>query len=129
MTWLLILAAPLFLGVLLWVFILRSRTRLSPSERERLRTHWERAAAQEDLHRRILDADSVLDQLLTALGYSGTLGEKLKRAGPRLPQLQSVWDAHKLRNRIAHEANATITGDDALRAMRAFERVIRQFLD
>ena len=57
----------------------------------------------------ILDADKLLDKALKIKGFTGTTGEKMKRANPLFTHRNEVWAAHKLRNRIAHELNITIT--------------------
>lgn len=54
----------------------------------------------------ILEADSMLDEILDAEGYEGeTLGEKLKAMPPgTIQSYHELWDAHLVRNQIAHEA-------------------------
>jgi hypothetical protein len=53
----------------------------------------------------IMEADSMLEDLTTELGFAGeSLGEKLKNVDPGdFPMLQQAWDAHKVRNAIAHQ--------------------------
>ena len=52
----------------------------------------------------ILEADSILDEILEDQGYVGeTVAEKLKTMSrTRITSYDEVWDAHKLRNQIAH---------------------------
>lgn len=52
----------------------------------------------------ILEADNMLDEILEEQGYLGdTLADKLKSMSPtRLTSYNEVWEAHKLRNQIAH---------------------------
>ncbi len=63
---------------------------------------------QNDWRAAIIDADAMLDELVTSLGYTGEgLGEKLKSIKINdFPTIQSAWEAHKLRNVIAHEGAA-----------------------
>lgn len=84
----------------------------------------QQAATQVDLHRRIIDAENVLDHALKDLGYHGSMADKLRNAGPRFSALQSLWDAHKLRNRIAHEIQSSITASQADGAVHAFARAL-----
>jgi len=58
----------------------------------------------------ILEADSMLDEILDFEGYQGeSVGEKLKSMDPLdLPSYSEAWEAHKVRNQIAHEGAATI---------------------
>ncbi len=68
----------------------------------------------------VMDADVMLDELLTERGYVGeSLGEKLK-AVPRgaLNSLDDAWEAHKVRNEIAH------AGSDFILTQREARRVI-----
>lgn len=58
----------------------------------------------------ILEADSMLDDILDSEGYQGeSVGEKLKAMDPGdLPSYSDAWEAHKVRNQIAHEGAATM---------------------
>lgn len=53
----------------------------------------------------IIEADTMLEDLITQLGYEGdTFGEKLKNVDPgNFPALQDAWDVHLVRNKVAHE--------------------------
>ena len=53
----------------------------------------------------IIEADSLMDEIIKGIGYKGQgLGERLKEIEPSdFDNLQNVWDAHKLRNRLAHD--------------------------
>lgn len=76
----------------------------------------------------ILEADSMLDELIMSLGYSGeNLGERLKSIQPGdFPALQDAWEAHKIRNKVAHEGmNYALTPRDAESARRHYEYVFR----
>ena len=44
----------------------------------------------------------------------------------QLASLQDLWDAHKLRNLLVHEMNYHMKHEQALAAIRAFERVMRE---
>lgn len=71
-----------------WKVILEHATSESPAE-------WKLA---------ILEADNMLDEILEDMGYEGdTLAEKLKKMSPnKIASYNDIWDAHKLRNEIAH---------------------------
>ncbi|MDH5442206.1 MAG: hypothetical protein OEX08_01220 [Candidatus Nomurabacteria bacterium] len=74
----------------------------------------------------IIEADAMLDELFLTLGYSGaSLGERMKSASPSdFPKIQQAWEAHKMRNRIAHEGfNYKIEHADAMRAWKLYENV------
>ena len=77
----------------------------------------------------IIEADTMLDELVKTLRpHEETLGERLKAIEPSdFVTLQDAWDAHKLRNRIAHEGNFGLTKHEALRAIAMFRRVFEEF--
>lgn len=54
----------------------------------------------------ILEADIMLNDLLDVLGYRGeTMGEKLKSVNrAQFHTIEQAWEAHKTRNRVAHES-------------------------
>ncbi len=76
----------------------------------------------------VVQADKLLDYVLKGLGMSGqTLGERLKAARHLLsPDTnQKAWSAHKLRNRIVHEADEVMSWE-AQAAIRDYERVLSE---
>jgi len=51
----------------------------------------------------VIQCDILLDQILSALGYSGSLGEKLKKNPVCIEnEINVVWRLHKLRNTLVH---------------------------
>lgn len=73
----------------------------------------------------IMEADNVLLEVLTEKGYQGDgVGEKLK--GASFKTIDLAWDAHKIRNRIAHEgSDFELTEREAKRAFMLYESVLR----
>jgi hypothetical protein len=77
----------------------------------------------------IIEADIILDELLTRLGYVGdSVGEKLKQVNPtHFQTLNNAWEAHKVRNQIAHEGSAFgLTDRLAYRTIANYEAVFRE---
>ncbi len=73
-------------------------------------THVEELMAglqESDWRQAIIEADIMLDDALLARGYQGDgLGERLKQVTVSLlPSLDGAWEAHRVRNRIAHEGS------------------------
>lgn len=68
----------------------------------------------------------MLEDVLREKGYQGdTLGEMLKNAS--FKTIEMAWDAHKIRNRIAHEGSSfELTEREAKRAFTLFESVFRE---
>lgn len=95
---------------------------------------WERIEQLFDSHNQndwrvaIIEADTMLDELLISYNFPGeNLGERLKNANNKvLPTVQSAWEAHKVRNRIAHEGmNFTLSEREAEITKKHFEFVFR----
>lgn len=77
----------------------------------------------------VIEADSIMDELLKRMGYEGiNMGERLRQIEPSdFDSLQAVWKAHKLRNRIAHEPETAVTKSEAEYAIELFERGLEEF--
>jgi hypothetical protein len=78
----------------------------------------------------ILDADIILDKMLTKSGYhGGSVGEKLKSVEiSDFNTLNSAWEAHKIRNSIAHSGSDIIlTKRTAKKAIDLYRQVFEEF--
>ena len=78
----------------------------------------------------ITEADIMLDDLLTQKGYTGAgVGEKLKGASrASFHSLDDAWEAHKVRNQIAHQGSAfNLSESLAQRTIGRYESVFREF--
>jgi len=78
----------------------------------------------------IIEADIVLDQTLKDRGYAGTsLGERLRGITPsQLSSVDDAWDAHRVRNKIAHEgADFVVTRRIVDETISRYMRVFREF--
>ena len=71
----------------------------------------------------IIDADKLLDEALIKRGYRGkTMGERLVAAQRNLSDNDSVWYAHKLRNRLVHEPRVRLKKREAQNALAGFKK-------
>lgn len=95
-----------------WVEVLRKIQSSNPSD-------WNLA---------VIQADSIFDAVAKDMGLPGeTLGDRLKSLDPsKLNSLNDVWEAHKIRNRIAHETERILTHDEAMRVVGLFEKALRE---
>jgi len=85
---------------------------------------------ESDWRQAIIEADIMLDEILDEQGYTGeSVGEKLKQVNPaRFRTLQDAWEAHKVRNDIAHQGSAfQLTEHVAHRTIAHYENVFREF--
>ncbi len=89
------------------------------------------ASAEEgDWRRAIIEADIMLGNLLTDKGYIGnTIGDQLKQANPlQFTTLDIAWQAHKVRNDIAHGGESFhLTERDTRATISFYARVFEEF--
>lgn len=97
---------------------------------------WERVVAHlnstsvNDWKFAILEADIILDELLDATGYRGeTVSDKLKRVeASDFETLEFAWEAHKVRNTIAHEGSEFVISErEARRIIGLYQSVFEEF--
>ncbi len=76
----------------------------------------------------IIEADSVLDDVLKKLNVSGeTLGERLKQVGANiLPNAQDALEAHKMRNNIVHDPDYKLSLAEAQKTISLYEKVLTE---
>ncbi len=78
----------------------------------------------------IIDADVLLDEMVTVMGYHGeSLGEKLKQIERSdFKTLDQAWEAHKVRNTVAHSGSDFIlTHREARRVIDLYKQVFEEF--
>ncbi len=78
----------------------------------------------------IIEADVILDNLMKERGYAGaSLGERLRSISTeQLSTLNDAWEAHKMRNMIAHEgADFVLTKRMAEETINRYRRVFTEF--
>ncbi|MDB5266605.1 MAG: protein of unknown function with transrane region [Parcubacteria group bacterium] len=78
----------------------------------------------------IIEADIMLDDLLRACGYHGdSIGDMLKAVEPSdFLTIESAWEAHKVRNRIAHDGSTfDLNEREAKRVVALYEAVFKEF--
>ena len=83
-----------------------------------------------DWRHAIIEADIMLDELLTIQGYHGdTVGDKLKQVERSdFNTIDLAWEAHKVRNRIAHEGSEhDLNAREVRRVIALYEQVLREF--
>ena len=92
----------------------------------------EQASSHSEQHWRlaILEADIMLNELLDLRGYKGdTMADKLKQVERAdFNSIDDAWEAHKIRNTIAHEgASFQINNRETRRIISLYEKVFREF--
>lgn len=104
------------------------KKRIPLHARGRIRSLIDHLQTIDDPTKKVLEADKVLHEALKSFGTKRSMGDLLKRYGSQLPNEQSTWNAHKLRNRIAHEPMMNVSTSDAERAVSAFIKATQSLL-
>lgn len=74
----------------------------------------------------VMEADKLLDSALKGLAMPGnTLGERLKFAAYKYPDLRKVWFAHRIRNKLAHESTFHLDTGLAKKAIRHYRVALK----
>jgi len=84
---------------------------------------------ESDWRQAIIESDIMLDEVLDQLGYQGeSVGEKLRAVNPaHFRTLNNAWEAHKVRNEIAHQGSSyQLTERLAHRTIANYEAVFRE---
>lgn len=77
--------------------------------------------------RAVMEADKVMDFALKEKRVAGTtMGERLKNGRTLFGNVQTIWEAHKLRNQLVHEVHASISKSQAERAVAQFRQGLRE---
>ncbi len=118
----------LFIGKVRGFFASR---KFDGTDRETMRLRWEEIEkmleSPGEMSRKlaIIEADKLLDYALKSLAMPGlTLGERLKFAQYKYPDLREVWWAHKVRNQLAHEASYHLDAGLARKALQTFKKAL-----
>jgi len=83
-----------------------------------------------DWKQAIIEADILLDEMLDKMGYHGdSIGDKLKQIEPSdFLTLNQAWEAHKVRNQIAHQgSNYILSRDEAEKVISLYSEVFKEF--
>ncbi len=75
----------------------------------------------------VIEADSLVDNVLKNYFPGASMGDRLMNIDKtKLLTLDDLWEAHKIRNRLAHDSNYFLRHAEALRAIRLFESTLKE---
>lgn len=76
----------------------------------------------------IIEADSLIEGTLGRMGFVGkNIAERLRSITPgELPSINDVWEAHKVRNKIAHETDFSPTKEETMRALAVYKKALEE---
>ncbi len=126
-----ILGAIIVFGfAMLMIIALASKLRVSSLNKGYFQTRWKEIQAlvktPEGQRLAVIDADKLVDDALKKLRFSGkTMGERLVSAQRRFSSADSLWSAHKLRNRLVHETDVRVTKAQTKTALKAFAQALK----
>ncbi len=126
MTWVFagILGSVILALIIIVVVFRGARRKLSSAQSAQLQKEWAHVLTLTDPTRRVMEAEKVLDHAFKLMGFPGSFADKLKKAERLLSNYQPVWDAHKLRNRIAHEPGFSVSEQESGYAVRQFGKAL-----
>ncbi len=76
----------------------------------------------------VIEADKLVDEVLRRLGVSGEhMADRIAQLSEDdFPGLKKLWNAHRLRNKIAHETRFEIDPTDVRNAIEGFELFLKR---
>lgn len=76
----------------------------------------------------IIEADKIVETALEEAGFPGeTIGERMTLISQdQLVSIQDLWEAHKLRNIIAHDPNYQVKYAEVRQAVEQYEKALRE---
>ena len=69
-----------------------------------------------------------MNDALKRAGFAGeTMGERLQNIqSGQIQNLDALWEAHKIRNRLAHDSDYFLRYAEAKRAVSQFEKILKE---
>lgn len=104
------------------------------SPKDEVKENWEHiqelihSSNPSDWNMAVIRADALLEDVLGHLGYQGeTMADRLKIIDShKLPSLNNVWSAHRLRNAIAHDPLEQHTRENLQYAVKTYEQALTE---
>ena len=125
-------AAILIVAILLFAAVTLTKRGGGMLDVDKYRTKWlaiEQSIVKDNepsYHLAVMNADKLLDQAMRDLGIKGqTMGDRLKFSKERWSNRNNLWNAHKLRNQIAHEPDVRVSYNDARVALSGFKQALK----
>lgn len=125
-------SAILIVGGLLFIFISLSKKGPRAMDVQKYRSRWmtiETKLSRNDAASHtlcIFEADKLLDAALRDRGLPGkTMGERMKAYQGKWTNGNGVWAAHKVRNKLAHETDASVDYERSRQALVAYKQGLK----
>lgn len=87
-----------------------------------------KSGTEENIKLAIIETDGLIDNLLKEKGITGeTMADRLKSISKdELRNLDNLWEAHKLRNKIAHQPHFKLDYAEAKQAFKYYQSVLKE---
>ncbi len=128
---LIFLVVILILALAFWIYVNFANRQRSGLDRAYYQKQWQKIDSfkkngSAGCQLAIIEADKLLDHALKQSGFYGaTMGDRLKDANRSFMNVNDVWQAHKLRNRLAHEQNVNLNFVATDKALRSFRSALK----
>jgi len=127
-----IVAVLIFYKLIRKIVIYLRRPELYGLERRAIKKRWQEIEGllkkndEASWRMAIMEADKLLDYVLKSMAMPGKdLGERLKMISYKYPKIRQVWWAHKIRNRLVHEAEFRIDYGTVKAALKTFRNGLK----
>jgi len=90
------------IGIAILVLFRASKPTLSKKETEYFLDELKKIQKNPSFSAQIIDMDTLLHQILKKMWYVGNFGEILKQNPSVIPDINTIWKYHKLRNSLVH---------------------------
>ena len=118
--WIVLFAVFVLIDIFfIWKVFAGKKRKFNAQDLLNFRFRWKAIMALEG-HNAVIEADKLLHFYLRKLGYTGSMGEILKSHPGLFSDLDSLWNAHKQRNKIAHEIGFKLNEAEKKEALRVF---------
>jgi hypothetical protein len=111
-----------------YVLIKSQKPKFSEKDIKFIRNKWNKieSMVKTGPNEAVLEADKLLGYVLSKKGYEGSVGGQLKKADAEFKNPNNIWNAHKLRNKIAHEMDFKVSDKEIKRAINQFKSALNE---
>ena len=76
----------------------------------------------------VIEADKLMDELIKRIGFKGKdMGERLKQINSsQISNINDIWQAHKIRNNLVHDAYFKLTENDTGYVIRVYGNTLEE---
>lgn len=129
--WSMVVIGFIVLLFIVAAFALRKREYDDGLDRAKIKATWNEIQKTSEmgimgLKLAVIEADKLVDNVMRQLLIPGeTMGERLKMAEFKYPDIRRVWPAHKTRNMLVHDSTYQLTTRAGKDALRDFEKALK----